>query len=479
MPYPVIPPDLPPVVQAVELEAAQVLPVTDSELADRALDGPSESRAIAPAAPQRLPGGLQPDQSAAVQFSSTGAPRLTTQPLPVTQAETLLQPTDSSVSASPVFTRASLSLSALATGLATEDSTVLPAAIAPSRELASRPDPLASLMSQQPAQPNLTPASRGWVDGGVRAAGVDAEASSSDQPMDSQDEAADEASPPVQLSANRQIYDQNRQIVNATGDVLLRSGDGILNADQLWLNLPNRIAVAEGNVAVNRGGQVIRGDRAEYNLLQETGMIFGARGEVFLPTLTDDFSRAPSNDLAAQATIPLSDRVLSNQPLTDVTNPSNITGGLGTAPSTESGSIRRLRFEATSLQLTANGWEAVDIRLTNDPFSPPELEFRADRAQLVNLSPEEDELRLSRSQAVFDQSVFIGLPFNRLVLRRGEIDSDELNPLPTGVGFDDRDRGGLFIERSFNIPTEENLSLRLAPQFLVSRFLSDPSLSDL
>lgn len=460
MPYPVMPPEPPTTIQVSQSEVVQSLSITDAGLDtvnDQAVSTPNpQLRRIGNAS--WLTSELTPASTTA---SELGQPlELQLRPIPAREGPV-----------GPVFSRSALAISSF-----------------PSN---GEPDYPSTILQSQTLPAPTGFSSRLWIDGGVRSPSAiespelpeppepsDPLEPPGDESEDRPDESQAEEPAPVQIWANQQVYDQFRQVVNATGEVVLRSGDAILDADQLWLNLPNRIAVAEGNVAVNRGGQVIRGDRAEYNLLQETGVLFNASGELFLPTLTADFSDPPSNDVAAQATIPLSDRVLSNQPLTDVTNPSNLEAGLGTT-SARDGSIRRLRFEAASLQLTQEGWEATDISLTNDPFSPPELEFRAESAQLVNLSVEEDELRLSRARAVFDQGLTIPIPVNRILLRRGEVDTDDLNPLPTGIGIDDQDRGGLFIERSFSIPTRGNLNLRIAPQFYVSRFVSDPDFSDL
>ena len=44
----------------------------------------------------------------------------------------------------------------------------------------------------------------------------------------------------------------------------------VLLADLLRVNLANRIAVAQGNVVLKRGEQIIRGDRFEYYLMQDS-----------------------------------------------------------------------------------------------------------------------------------------------------------------------------------------------------------------
>ncbi|MEO1126596.1 MAG: DUF3769 domain-containing protein [Cyanobacteria bacterium J06639_16] len=532
MPYPVIPPEPPATVQVPQLEIVQSLPITDAHL-DTAVDPvvltevllPPDSMAEvgvlevggndqgsvgegarrwviqtnpSPNPTPRLAGNasfltsesISPPPTADVlgqplEFRAPGIPARES-PTSMPSSRSALHASSFSPNSIPGYPSITLPSNFSLNSIPGYPSVTLPSNFSPNGVSGY---PSVTLQSQT-LPPANGPSSRLWIDGGVRSpiAVEDTEppepaespepAEPTEPTDDTSDDSQADAPAPVHIWANQQTYDQFRQVVNASGEVVLRSGDAILDADRLWLNLLNRITVAEGNVALNRGGQVIRGDRAEYNLLQETGVLYNARGELFLPTLSEDFSNPPSNDVAAQATIPLSDRILSNQPLTDVTNPGNFEAGFGTT-SPESGSVRRLRFEAASLQLTEEGWEATDITLTNDPFSPPELEFRAESAQLVNLSVEEDELRLSRARTVFDQGFSIPIPVNRILLRRGEVDTNELNPLPTGIGIDDRDRGGLFIERSLRVPTSGNLNLTITPQFYVSRFVSDPDFSDL
>jgi len=58
--------------------------------------------------------------------------------------------------------------------------------------------------------------------------------------------------------------------------VLLRFDGGVLDADRL-VNLLNKIAVGEGNVALTRGQQVLRGERFTYNFVQDSGDLLNGR----------------------------------------------------------------------------------------------------------------------------------------------------------------------------------------------------------
>ena len=274
----------------------------------------------------------------------------------------------------------------------------------------------------------------------------------------------------IELTADRQQFDDRRQVFTAEGNVVMRFRDAVLQADKLQVNLVNRLAVAEGNVSLTRGEQVLIGQRFQYNFVQGTGIVNTARGEIFVPTSGSDLS-VTENDLGT-TTIPrglVSDSILVNQPPSNVTGSGGITIGGGSGGlSSPGGTIRRLRFEAEKIDFYPEGWEATNIRFTNDPFSPPELEVRADRATLTKLSPLQDEVRATRPRLVFDQRVSVPILRDRVLIDRTERDPAILN-----VGFDDRDRGGFFVERTFEPVSTNRLSLSLTPQFFLQRAVSE------
>lgn len=285
----------------------------------------------------------------------------------------------------------------------------------------------------------------------------------------------------VEVTADRQTYDERRQIFSAEGNVKMRFRNTLLEADRVQVNLPNRLTVAEGQVALTRGNQVLRGQRFEYNFVQGVGTVEKARGDIYLPTISTDTALATETALGERSALtpPVSDRITSRRPVENVNSPGGINFSVGAGrdinrlpgalPS--GGELNRLRFEAERLDFTPEGWVAENIDITNDPFSPPEFVFRADRAVLTRLSPLEDEVVATRPRLVFDQKVSVPFLRRRFLLSRAEQE-----PALFRLGFDNQDRGGLFLEGIFNVVNTGRINFSIYPQIFLQRmFLGENS----
>ncbi len=286
----------------------------------------------------------------------------------------------------------------------------------------------------------------------------------------------------VELVSDRQEYDAEREVVYAEGKVIMRFANGVLLADRLWINLPDQFAVAEGNVVLDRGEQTLRGERFEYYFVQDSGVIFEANGEIYQPTTGQDFSptlpTSVDNNLIPNQT--LNERLALEQPLQRITGAQGISYSFGVSfgeGNTQNsgqgsgGQINRLRFEAERMEFDADGWQATDARLTNDPFSPPEVEVRAETATYRNIAPLVDELKLTNSRVVLDQANSFPTQ-DRLIF-----DRRDRQPGVIGFGYDDRDRGGFFAERGFNVIDTDTVSWQVTPQYYLQKGISPEGLT--
>ena len=282
----------------------------------------------------------------------------------------------------------------------------------------------------------------------------------------------------VEIISDRQEYDEERRIVTAEGNVVIRIRGSVVDADRAQVNLPNQTLVAEGNVALRQGGQLTRGDRFEYNLVQESGTMFGASGDIDMARTGSDAGSSPPSDISGTVPDrPLSDRISAQQPQTGITSQpgfmfgvgsgrSLIGGNLSSSGSQQGGSINRFRYRADRLDITPEESIATNLRMTNDPFSPPELEFVSKQARFKRLSPLVDEIVMQSPRLVFDGGFSVPTFRRRVVLDRRDRPPGLFN-----VGFDDGDRGGLFIERTFQIISSDRVSFTVTPQVFTQRML--------
>ena len=277
----------------------------------------------------------------------------------------------------------------------------------------------------------------------------------------------------IEVIADRQEYDQQRNIITARGNVIMRFAQSVMTSDRLEVNLNQRLAVAQGGVVLTRGEQVLRGEKFEYNLVADRGVIFNAGGEIDQSTLSrdTDFNQrvTSSSNISEQA---LSDRLINNQPLTDVTATEGIGVSLGSrgidlVEDDEIGggsTIKRLRFEADRLDFEADSWTAENLRLTNDPFSPPELELRAATATFQQVESIGAKLTTTESNLVIDDSFQVPLLLNSYTF-----DSSPSRAGLFSIAFDGDERGGLFIERTWDLLSREQLSWSVTPQYFLQR----------
>ncbi len=287
----------------------------------------------------------------------------------------------------------------------------------------------------------------------------------------------------LRLTSDTQVFDPVNQTITARGNVVLRLNDAIIEANELWVNLINRYALADGNVLLTRGAQLVEGSRLEYNFIQRSGTVSDAVGTLYLPAIEEDVS-SPLDGVSASRRaydpigrdgllvendsnllygIPLATQA-AEQPITSIDADSN-----------DRNLLNQLRFETDELAFDVDGWRADSVRITNDPFSPPELELRADSLVLRNISPTQDELLLKRPRLVFDQGFALPLLRSRILLSRGSISPEDISPVPAPIGIDGGDRGGLYLGAKVPLITEERARLTVTPQFFIGRAINGES----
>jgi Protein of unknown function (DUF3769)/LptA/(LptD N-terminal domain) LPS transport protein len=286
----------------------------------------------------------------------------------------------------------------------------------------------------------------------------------------------------VELQAEQQEYNATEQVITASGKVVMRFRNALLKADRLEVTLQSKKAVATGNVSLKRGRQVLTGERFDYDFGNDKGVITKAGGEVYQPSIARDLNvprLAPGNGEFPD--LPLSEKLQNDQPVRQIINRSTVGVAFGSdrdidfqGPLQPRGTLTRLRYRAERLEFDGQLLSGSEVRLTNDPFSPPELEVRADQVGFQNLSEEEDQVTAANPRVTIDQGFNLPIPLSQLSLNQLGKDTN-----PFGFGLDAIDRGGLYLERSFYPILQKNLRLTVFPQYYLQRAISKDQLLSL
>lgn len=121
------------------------------------------------------------------------------------------------------------------------------------------------------------------------------EESPDNQPSSSAPSSPDTAAPASQtrvleVTGDRQDFDTFQKVLFAVGNVFLRFQEAELSADRIKTTLNDRQVVAEGQVKLTRGDQILQGERLEYDLEQNRGTFFKTSGTISFPSSDRDFS---------------------------------------------------------------------------------------------------------------------------------------------------------------------------------------------
>lgn len=246
----------------------------------------------------------------------------------------------------------------------------------------------------------------------------------------------------LRLRSNTQTYDRDEAQFRAEGNVELRFERALLQADLVEVDLDTRIVMATGNVRLEVGEQRVRGDRLEYDLSGETGTFFNASGELNLDTLPRDTTRTP-----------LPNDPLRRSPTIAFTRPQE--------------TVRFLRFTAEAITFTDSTWTGTNVRITNDPLEPPELELQSDTVTVRTFADGTTVIYPTGNRLAFDRAFFLPLPN-----RQFRLDSFARQS-PIAIDYEDDD-GGLVVLYNLELLDDPNASFVLSPKVFPQQIVGNP-----
>ncbi len=81
----------------------------------------------------------------------------------------------------------------------------------------------------------------------------------------------------VDIEADNLIYQSDTETYRASGNVVITFEDGHIKADEVMLNRMTSDATAEGHVYIKSGKDILEGEKARFNIADESGTISGGK----------------------------------------------------------------------------------------------------------------------------------------------------------------------------------------------------------
>ena len=256
-------------------------------------------------------------------------------------------------------------------------------------------------------------------------------------------------------------YEENG-IFYAEGNVVLTMQNGILKTDKLSYDRSNKILRADGNVTFSKGNQFFEASLIQYDFKEEKGFIDNIYGVMDFDTLNGDFNLyfAENNeDLCDKENVDLIN-IPSEVGLLNSSNIRFLNSLSLDLFKFDFSEITRWRFKSERINIESNKFSSDLIVFTNDPYNEPQffITSKSFEGQII------DGKRSFKSNATF-------ITFdNNISIPIGPRTISDSDAIRWGIGYDSKDKDGLFIFRNFDPIINESLfKLDLQQYFLLQR----------
>ena len=135
-------------------------------------------------------------------------------------------------------------------------------------------------------------------------------------------------------------------------------------------------------------------------------------------------------------------------------------------------SITNWRFKSRKVILRSNQWLSDLVDFTNDPYNKPQLIVRS-KNFVGEIIDGKTKLTSYKTSVILDNKLTIPMLGKRTI-------TDKVSKLRWGVGYDNRDKDGLFIMRNFDpivFDEDEDFTLDFQPYLLIQRGIKGKSKS--
>ena len=253
-------------------------------------------------------------------------------------------------------------------------------------------------------------------------------------------------------------------IYYAEGNVIINLSNGFIKADKISYDRKNKILEANNNIILEKGNQYINAKFLKFNFLEKSGMVNEVYGVIDSKSINIDFDLLNKKEINDYCLRDNSD--LINSPSeTSLLGSNNIRlkNKLGfDSFKIDFQNIDKWRFKTKKLILEKDRIKSDLVYFTNDPFNKPQLLLKSQNFS-IDLDNENTSLISKKTSINFDQK--FSLP-----LGKRTIGSSKSVDAKWGVGYQVKDKDGLFISRTFNpYFINDDLLLEFKSYFLLQR----------
>tara|TARA_Y100001978_G_scaffold49825_1_gene44689 strand:- start:2633 stop:4741 length:2109 start_codon:yes stop_codon:yes gene_type:complete len=248
----------------------------------------------------------------------------------------------------------------------------------------------------------------------------------------------------------------------AEGSVEVFLPNGLLLADKISYDKNKKIFIAEGNLQFIKGNQYIESEYLEYDSLNEKGYLLNVYGVLDFLNLDKDLN---IKEIKNQKPIKNRDDIFNLPSEIQLLNKSNVRfkNKLNLqAINFEFKSITTWRFKTEKIIINKDSWFSEKIYFTNDIFNRPQfiVESKNFFGEIID---KKYKLKSGSTFLIFDDRARIPIGTRNL--------SDAESKSKWGIGYDEKDKDGLYLRRNFDVINfSNNIYLELQPYFLLQRY---------
>ena len=261
-------------------------------------------------------------------------------------------------------------------------------------------------------------------------------------------------------------YSEN-EIFYAEGNVQIFLPYGVFKADKISYDREKKVLKAFNNIEFQSGNQIFNADYLAYDFNSDSGSISNINGIIDFTSIEKDINyenfvfedkkclREENNLIDLKEEVEL----LNSNNVRVAGNSSGIKGF-----KFDFSSIVKWRFKSEKILFEKDKWKSDLIYFTNDPYNEPQLILTSKNFEVKTVK--ERTLLLSKSTSINFDNKF-SMPLGRRTITDGKVNSR------WGLGYESKDKDGLYLMRSFDpISFGNEFKLNATPYFLIQRIIS-------